>query len=295
MIEKKAFGKTGHMSSRIIYGAAGLGKATMADTDRTFEVLLEQDINHIDVAASYADGESENRIGILLEKHRKKFFLATKTGMRTYNKAREGFHASLDRLRVDSVDLIQMHNLTDPDEWETAMGPKGALEALIEAREEGLTRFIGVTGHGFGAPDMHLKSIERYDFDSVLLPCNFLMMQRAEYAVSFNKLVSACKERDIAVQTIKSLARRPWGNKEKTRVTWYEPFEDQQDIDRAVHWVLGNSDVFLISSSDVRLLPQILNAAKRLSERPSDEEMKEMITSRDMALIFEEMNMISKK
>jgi len=247
------------------------------------------------VAASYANGESENRIGILLKQHRKRFFIATKTGMRTYNEAKEGFHASLDRLRVDSVDLIQMHNLTDADEWETAMGPKGALEALIEAREEGLTRFIGVTGHGFGAPDMHLKSIERYDFDTVLLPYNFLMIQKIEYAKSFDKLVSACKERNIAVQTIKSLARRPWGKKEKTKETWYEPLEDQQDIDRSVHWVLGNPDVFLISSSDVRLLPLILDAANRMSERPSGKEMKDMIASKDMDLIFEGTEMVMKK
>ena len=166
-----------------------------------------------------------------MREHRKKFFLATKTGQRTYQEAKDELHASLERLRVDSVDLIQMHNLANPEEWDTAMGPGGALEALIEAKKEGLTRHIGVTGHGMTVPEIHLKSIERFPFDSVLLPYNYIVMQVKNYAASFNGLVALCKERNIAVQTIKSLARRPWpAVGSRFRSCWYEPLEDQVDI-----------------------------------------------------------------
>ena len=286
MIEKRAFGKTGHTSSRVIYGAAGLGKASPEDVDSTLEVLFEYGINHIDVAASYASGESEKCVGVWMRQHREKFFLATKTGMRTYEEAKADFSSSLERLQVDSVDLIQMHGLTDPDEWQTALGPGGALEALVEAREKGLTRFIGVTGHGLTAPEMHLKSIERFDVDTVLLPCNFPLFEVPEYAASFRKLVGVCKERGIPVQTIKSLARRPWSG-ERTRTTWYEPLEEQAAIDRAVQWVLGDPQVFLVSASDVRLLPRILQAASQAGSRPTDAEMRAMVGAQGMALIFE--------
>jgi len=287
VIEKQAFGKTGHMSSRVIYGAAGLGKAGPEDVDRTLELLFEYGINHIDVAASYARGESEKRVGVWMREHRSKFFLATKTGMRTYEEAKAEFHASLERLQVDSVDLIQMHNLTNPEEWEIAMGPGGALEALLEAREAGLTRFVGVTGHGLTAPEMHLRSIERFDAASVLLPYNYPLYQVPEYASSFEKLKAACRDKEIAVQTIKSIARRPWGERERTRGTWYEPLEDQDAIDRAVHWVLGDPQVFLITASDVHLLPKILQAASRAAARPSDAEMQALVESQGMEIIFE--------
>ena len=283
MIERKAFGSTGHTSSRVIYGAAGLGKASPEDTDKTLEVLLQYGVNHIDVAAGYAGGESEKRVGVWMQAHRDRFFLATKTGMRTYAEARDEFQSSLERLQVESVDLIQLHGLDDPDDWQTAMGPGGAVEALVGAKERGETRFIGVTGH---APEMHLQSIERFEFDSVLLPYNFPLMQVPEYAQDFRTLVAACKEKGIAVQTIKSIARRPWGG-ERTRVTWYEPLEEQADLDRAAGWVLGDPDVFLISASDVRLLPRILRAASQAAARPSDTEMQEMVRAQEMEIIFE--------
>jgi aryl-alcohol dehydrogenase-like predicted oxidoreductase len=293
VIERQAFGKTGHTSSRVIYGAAGLGRASQGDVDRTLEVLLEYGINHIDVAASYAAGESEKRVGVWMQRHRDKFFLATKTGKRTYEEAKAEFQSSLERLQVESVDLIQMHNLTDPDDWQTAMGPSGALKALVEAKESGLTRFIGVTGHGLTAPEMHLRSIERFDSASVLLPYNYPLFGIPEYASTFLKLVAVCQQKHIAVQTIKSVARRPWGEQERTRVTWYEPLEEQADIDRAVHWVLGDPQVFLVSASDVRLLPRILEAADRASSRPSDVEMQAMVEAQEMEIIFEGSKSIS--
>lgn len=295
MIETKAFGKTGHMSTRVIFGGAALGSVDQAAADRTLELLLEYGINHIDTAPSYGNGEAEKRVGPWMAEHRKDFFLATKTGLHTYQEARDEFHSSLERLKVDSVDHIQMHNLTDPEEWETAMGPGGALEALIEARDQGLTRFIGVTGHGFTAPEMHLKSIQRFELNSVLLACNYRLMQQPEYARSFNQLVEACNERDIAVQAIKSVARRPWGSREKTRSTWYEPLENQDDVDKAVSWLLGNPNLFLVTAADINVLPKILKAADRGAPRPSDDQMQALMQKREFELIFEGREMIFKR
>ncbi|MBC7234784.1 MAG: aldo/keto reductase [Chloroflexi bacterium] len=284
MIPKLIFGRTGHESTRTLFGAAALGRRTQAEADATLEVLLAHGVNHIDTAASY--GDSELRIGPWMAQHRQHFFLATKTGKRAYAEAREEFHRSLERLRVDSVDLLQLHNLVDPAEWEMAMGDEGALRAAIEAREEGLLRFIGVTGHGVVAPRMHLRSLERFDFDSVLLPCNYLMLQDPQYAADFQALVALCRERNVAVQTIKSIARGPWGEKEHIRTTWYEPLEEQEDIDRAVHWVLGQPGLFLNTAGDIDLLPRILDAAERFAGPPCDDEMRAMVAKRGMVQLF---------
>jgi aryl-alcohol dehydrogenase-like predicted oxidoreductase len=295
MIEKKAFGKTGHMSTKVIFGGAALSSINQEQADKTLEVLQNYGVNHLDLAASYGKGEAERRAGPWMSQIRDRVFLATKTGMRTYQEAKDELHSSLERLRVDSVDHIQMHNLIDPEEWDTAMGPKGALEALIEAKEQGLTRFIGVTGHGMTAPSMHLKSIERYDFDSVLLPYNFVVYQDTEYAKNFDKLVQTCRQKNIAVQTIKSIARRPYGESEKTYNCWYEPLADQDTINRAVNWVLGNPDVFLISAADINVLPKVLKAASVLGSRPSYDDMKAMVDSQGMELIFDGTMLLSKK
>jgi aryl-alcohol dehydrogenase-like predicted oxidoreductase len=284
-LPKAPFGRTGHMSTRTLFGAAALGSVTQKVADEALEVLLRYGVNHIDTAASY--GEAELRIGPWMEKHRQRFFLATKTGERTYQAAHDQIRRSLERMRVESVDLIQLHNLVDEDEWEMAMGDDGALKAAIEAREEGLARFIGVTGHGVQAPVMHKRSLERFDFDSVLLPYNYVMMQNPTYAANFEALVALCQERNVAVQTIKSLTRRPWPEgQDHYTTTWYEPFTEQKDIDLAVHWVLGRAGVFLNTSSDVRLLPKILDAATRLAERPTDAEMDALVKRQEAAPLF---------
>ena len=284
MIEKRPFGRTGHVSTRTLFGAAALGQVSQAEADRTLEVLLEYGVNHIDTAASY--GDAELRIGPWMERYRQHFFLATKTEQRTYQGARDELRRSLERLRVDHVDLWQMHVLVDPDDWETAMGPGGALEAFIEARERGLARFLGVTGHGLTVAAMHKRSLERFDFDSVLLPYNYPLIQNHQYAADLEDLVAMCKERNVAVQIIKSICRRPWGDRPQTRATWYEPLEDQADIDRAVHWVLGRPEFFLNTVADVHILPMVLDAASRFRERPSDEAMKTMAAEREMAPLF---------
>ena len=284
MIANLTFGRTGHSSKRTIFGAAALGNVSQADADRTLEVLLKYGVNHIDTAASY--GESELRIGPWMAAHRKDFFLATKTGERTYRKAKDEFHRSLDRLRVDSVDLIQMHYLVDPKEWEVAMGPGGALEALIEAREQKLVRYIGVTGHDLTVAQMHLRSLQRYDLDSVLLPYNYVLSQNAAYMADFNKLFALCQERNIAVQTIKSLARGPWGDKPHTHATWYQPLTDQKEIDAAVNFVLSKPGIFLNTTGDITVLPKVLDAADRFDADTAEANAGNAVAALELEPLF---------
>ena len=285
MIEKRPFGRTGHMSSATIFGAAAFSRGVdQGEADRILDLLLEYGVNHIDTAARY--GDSELRIGPWMAAHRKDFFLATKTGERTYAAAREQLHRSLERLRVDSVDLIQIHSLGHVEDWDVAMGPGGVLEALVEARDEGLARFIGVTGHGWSIPAMHKRSLARFDFDSVLLPYNYVMHLSERYRRDFDEVVKTCERRNVAVQTIKAIARGPWATTEKARNTWYQPLEDQADIDRTVHWVLGRSGVFLNTAGDIQLLPKVLDAASRTGARPSDDEMAALAERRRMSSLF---------
>ena len=284
MIEKAPFGRTGHMSTRTLFGAAALSKVTQDEADRTLDILLEYGVNHIDTAASY--GDSELRIGTWMDRYREQFFLATKTGERIYQKARDQIHQSLERLRVSSIDLLQLHYLVDPQEWEVAMGPGGALEAAVEAREQGLVRFSGVTGHDVTVAAMHKRSLERFDFDSVLLPYNFTMMQNAQYAADFEALMTTCRERNVAVQTIKSIAQGGWGDKTQTHATWYEPLTEQAAIDKAVHWVFGREGMFLNTVGDIHLLPKVLNAASRFEQRPTDDEMTAEITRQGTTPLF---------
>jgi aryl-alcohol dehydrogenase-like predicted oxidoreductase len=269
------FGRTGHRSSRTIFGAASLSNVTQDAADRALEVLLQHGVNHIDTAAGY--GDSELRIAPWLKREPNRFFLATKTGSRDAKGAREELHRSLDRLGVDHVDLWQLHSLADPIEWDTALSPGGAIDAAVEARDKGLVKWIGVTGHGAQIAANHRRSLSRFDFDSVLLPFNFVTMQLPYYAENFDGLAKTCAERKVAVQTIKSIAASPWLGRERTRTTWYEPLEAQADIDLAVWWVLGRPGVFLNTVGDIDLLPRVLDAAERFAKRPTDAEMNAML------------------
>jgi aryl-alcohol dehydrogenase-like predicted oxidoreductase len=283
-IARDSFGRTKHQSSRVIFGAAALSSVGQAAADRTLEVLLEHGINHIDVAASY--GDAELRVRPWLQGTRASFFVATKTGERNAKAAREELHRSLDRLGVDHVDLWQLHNLADPIEWDTALSPGGAIETAVEARGQGLVRWIGVTGHGAQIAANHSRSLARFDFDSVLLPYNFVTMQSAYYAQNFEALVATCAQRGTAVQTIKSIALRPWSGRTRTRSTWYEPLESQADIDLAVWWVLGRPGVFLNTVGDVDLLPKVLDAAERFEKRPDDADMQALVERSETEPLF---------
>src|SRR5450755_601853 len=234
MIAKQPFGRTGHLSSRVIFGAAALAKVSQAEANTALDLLLEHGVNHIDTAASY--GESERLIGPWLEPRRADFFVATKTGERSYAKAKEQLHRSLELLRTDHVDLIQLHCLIDDADWATAMGPGGALEALVDARAEGLVRFIGVTGHELRGASMHQRSPPHFDFDSVLLPLNFAIAKNPQYMADFSALFAICAARNVAVQTIKSLARGPKEDEHQPWHTWYAPLTEPAAIEQAVHW-----------------------------------------------------------
>jgi aryl-alcohol dehydrogenase-like predicted oxidoreductase len=284
VIETSPFGKTGHQSTRVLFGAAALGGMKQDKADRVLEVLLEYGVNHLDTAASY--GESELRIGPWMREHRKRFFLATKTGDRSYQGARDSLHRSLERLRVDQIDLIQMHNLAAEDEWTTALGAGGALEALVEARAQGLVRFIGVTGHGSQIAAMHRRSLERFAFDSVLFPYNFTMLNIPQYAADVDALLKLCGERGVATQTIKSVARRRWQNGDGPKFSWYEPLRDRDAIRRGVHFVLSRPGLFLNSSSDATILRDLLDAASEKPTAPARAEMEADVARYAMQPLF---------
>jgi aryl-alcohol dehydrogenase-like predicted oxidoreductase len=272
-METIPFGRTGHSSSRVIFGAAALGSMRQDKADALLELLLAHGVNHIDTAAMY--GDSELRVGAWMERRRDDFFLATKTHERTAAGARASLERSRERLRSDVIDLIQLHNLVDERDWETALGPGGALEALEEAKARGQVRFLGVTGHGTRVAAMHLRSLERFPFDSVLLPYSFPMLAQPEYAAGVARLVEACAARGVAVQTIKAVARRRWPEgAEGRRYSWYEPIRDEAALRRAVRFVLSKPGLFLNTTSDATLLPAVLAAAEEAAPPPSARELE---------------------
>ncbi len=283
-IPLQPFGRTGHQSTRVIFGAASLSRVSQGEADRALDILLAHGINHIDVAASY--GDAELRVAPWLKRYPDQFFLATKTGERKAEAAREELHRSLDRLGVDHVDLWQLHNLSDPIQWDQALSPGGAIDAAVGAREEGLVRGIGVTGHGTQVVATHRRSLQRFDFDSVLAPYNYLTMQNGYYAENFDALQATCRERNIALQTIKSIAYRPWMGRPRTTSTWYEPLANPADIEIAVHWALGREGVFVISAGDVNLLPHVLAAAERFGRTPTDAAMQQLVDRLAMEPLF---------
>jgi aryl-alcohol dehydrogenase-like predicted oxidoreductase len=289
VIERAPFGRTGHDSSRVIFGSAGIARVDQETADRLLPLLLEHGVNHIDTAAMY--GDAELRLAPWLERHPDEFFLATKTHARDADGARASLERSLTRLGVDHVDLIQLHNLVEPDEWEIAHAPGGALEALQRAREEGLTRFIGVTGHGLRIAGMHLRSLQRFDYDSVLLPYNYTLLQDPGYRSDVDQLLELCAERNVAVQTIKSIARRRWPEGKpaagEKRQSWYEPLTDPDAIGRAVRFVLGHPQLFIDSSSAIDQLPHALAAAEAAALAPSESDLAGDVASYEMAPLFD--------
>ena len=286
MIQTKLFGRTGHQSTRTIFGAFALSTLSQKQANEVLELLFNFGINHIDTAPSY--GDSEIRIGPWMKQHRDKFFLATKTEGRTYQAAMDELKQSFERMNVDSVDLWQMHNIINQKQWETAMQPGGAIDALQEAKAKGLTKYIGITGHGLAAPRRHMESLKRYDFDTVLLPYNYVLMQHEQYARDFNELVKVCKERNVAIQTIKSLAKWKRSEHEKAHHnTWYEPINTEKGVKLAVDWVLSNEDVFLNTSGDRKLLEMILKAANEPIKKHTDKEMIALVKDEKIRVLFD--------
>src|SRR5437899_2619684 len=279
VIARAPFGRTGHQSRRTLFGAAALSRATGAEADRALELVLRYDLDHLDTAASY--GDSELRIAPwLASEGRDRFFIATKTGKRGYAEARDEIRLSVRRLGVDHVDLIQLHNLVDAAEWTIAFGGDGALRAAVEARDAGFARFIGVTGHGLLAPRRHRESLGRFDFDTVLFPYNATQLRDPAYAADVAALLDVCAQRDVAVQTIKSITLGPWTVRPPDAHTWYEPLTEQRDIDLAVRFVLGRERLFLNTASDIDLLGKVLDAASRGGTGPSEREMDALLERR---------------
>lgn len=285
MIPTLGFGRTGHESTRIIFGAAALADVTQDEADQTLELIRRHGITHIDTAASY--GAAEDRLGPFIENHRDDYFLASKTGDRTREDASTSIRRSLERMRTDHLDLIQLHNLVEEHERQTALGPGGALEACVQARDEGLVKHIGITGHGVTVAAQHLKSLQVFDFDSVLLPYNFPMTRNQRYLEDFEALAAHCQQHDVAVQTIKAITRAPWQDgQDHFASTWYEPLRDQQAIDTAVSWVLGRPGIFLNTVGDINILPLVLDAAQRFTARPDAAAMAELERTWGMEPLF---------
>lgn len=267
------FGSTGHESSRIIFGAAALGGMSPARADATIEQVCAAGVNHFDTAASY--GASEDRLHDYLQDHRSDVFLATKTGERSGSAARESLERSLERMGVDSVDMIQLHNLVEEEEWREAHGPGGAVEALFGACDEGLCRFVGVTGHGLRIPRMHVRSLAEAPFAAVLYPWNHNLATIDTYTSDVADLQARCRSGGIAMQTIKSIARRRWADPEKPHFSWYQPIEDPEPLRRAVDFVLATPDVFLNTTSDARLLDEVFRAASAFNGSAPDPDQLE--------------------
>ena len=285
MITRELFGRTGHASSQIIFGAWALSNATQAEAEQILGILLEYGVNHIDAARMY--GNAEELIGSWMKKHRDDFFVATKSRSRTYEGAWKDLRHSLDRLKVDHIDLWQLHGLTNQMGWEKVMGSGGALEAFIEARDKGLVRYLGVTGHGNKVAAMHLQSLERFDFDSVMLPYNYCQMQIASFAADFNKLIGLCRERNVAVQTFQSIAWRPIGKRPRKYNTYfYEPLESGAAIEKSVHWAMGLQGSFVITAGDMQFVLPMLQSAERFEQRPSDEEMNLLMNEYGIQQVF---------
>jgi aryl-alcohol dehydrogenase-like predicted oxidoreductase len=283
-IPRIEFGRTGHASSRLIFGAAALGAVTQQEADLTLGLAFDAGLNHFDVAASY--GEAEVRMKPWLASHRDEVFLATKTQKRFKAGALEELDRSLALLGTDHVDLWQMHALVDEEEWKAAMGPGGALEAFLEARKSGKVRFLGVTGHGLNAPAMHLKSLAICDFDSVLFPWNWALSRNPDYTAAVEALVAECRRRNIAFQLIKAFLRRPWGDRPRTAATWYEPLSSPEEISAALGFAWGLEGSFVNSAGDIHLFPTIVAAAASKPVKPRDDKMKAFAEAAGLETLF---------
>jgi len=260
-MEKRPFGRTGHMSTVAVFGAAALWEVSQEEADAVMEDVIAAGVNHIDVAPSY--GIAEKRLGPWMKRVREDFFLGCKTMERTREGAAVEMQKSMERLQVDYFDLYQIHAITTMDELDQATRPGGALEAIVDAREKGLTQFIGITGHGVDSPALHLEALRRYDFDSVLFPINFVLYANPTYRKNTQDLLKECLSRDVGSMIIKSIAKGPWGERPKTHTTWYEPLTTKTDIQRAINFALSQDVSGICTVGDIALLPLVLEACEQ--------------------------------
>jgi aryl-alcohol dehydrogenase-like predicted oxidoreductase len=275
-METRRFGRTGHMSTVAIFGAVAFYEISQEAADKVMEQVIEAGINHIDVAPSY--GQAEIRIGPWMPRARGRFFLGCKTLERTKEGAWQEMQESLKRLQTETFDLYQCHAITTMEELDAVTMKGGALEAFVKARQEGLTKFIGITGHGVNAPQIYLEALRRFDFDSILFPLNFVQMANPDYRKYAEELIAECKAKDVGTMVIKTVTKAPWGDRQHTTTTWYEPFDKMQEIQRAVNFALSYDVTGLCTAGDTRILPLMLQACENFT-RLSRDEMEEMIKS----------------
>lgn len=275
-METRRFGRTAHMSTVAVFGAAAFWEITQEDADKVIESVIAAGINHIDVAPSY--GQAEIRIGPWMPRARGRFFLGCKTMERTKAGAWKEMQESLERLQTEAFDLYQCHAITTMEELDAVTMKGGALEAFVEARRAGLTKFIGITGHGADAPKIYLEALRRFDFDSVMFPLNFIQMASPEFRKHAEELIATCKAKDVGLLIIKSVTKAPWGERQHTATTWYEPFDKSAEIQRAVNFVLSQDVTGLCTAGDTRVLPLVIQACENFS-RLSKDEVEEMIKS----------------
>ena len=275
-METRRFGRTGHMSTVAIFGAAALSQVTQEEADKAMEQVIEAGVNHIDVAPSY--GEAELRIGPWMPRERGRFFLGCKTTERTKEGAWKEMQGSLKRLQTETFDLYQCHAITTMEELDAVTMKGGALEAFVEAREQGLTRYLGITGHGVNAPQIYLEALRRFDFDSILFPLNFVQMANPEYRRYAEELIAECKAKDVGTMIIKAITKAPWGERQHTATTWYEPFDKMDEIQKGVNFALSYDVTGLCTAGDTRLLPLFLQACENFTRLRQDE-IEEMIKS----------------
>ncbi|MDX9832930.1 MAG: aldo/keto reductase [Anaerolineae bacterium] len=283
-MQTRRFGRTGHMSTIVIFGAFAVGQLNQREADETMELILAHGVNHIDVAPSYH--EAELRLGPWLERHRDDFFVGCKTQLRDRREAREELHRSLERLRIDTFDLFQLHAVTTMDELEQCFAPGGSLEAIVDARREGLTRYIGITSHGMEAPAVLMEALDRFDMDSILFPVNGRMWADGEYRRQAEALLQKAAEKDVGSMAIKAVARGPWDGRPQRYHTWYEPLEDPQAVERALRFTLSQPVTGAISAGDARLLPAILDAAERFRPMETAEQAEFVGVAEQYGQIF---------
>jgi aryl-alcohol dehydrogenase-like predicted oxidoreductase len=283
-MELRKFGRTGHLSTIAIFGAAAFWEISQAEADKVMEKIIDAGVNHIDVAPSY--GQAELRVGPWMPRERERFFLGCKTQERTKEGAWNELHGSLQRLQTESFDLYQLHAITTMDELDQVTMTGGALEALIEAKNAGLTRYLGITGHGVEAPAIFLEALKRFEFDSVLFPLNFVQMANPLYRKNTEDLLTECKQKDVGSMVIKSITKGPWGAKHQSANTWYEPFEKMTEIQDAVNFALSYPVTGICTAGDIHLLSLVMQACENFSPLSRKELEALVITGQSLQPLF---------
>jgi len=280
-MQRRRLGRTGQMSSIVAFGGAALARVSQEQADAAVSLALKCGVNHFDVAPSY--GEAELRLAPWMRKHRSEVFLACKTQKRNKKEASEELHRSLKRLGVDRFDLYQLHALDDIRELDVVFSPNGAMEAILEAQDAGLVRFIGITGH---RPPTQIEALKRFDFDSVMFPLNFVLRRHRRPENDFEPLIKLAIEKDVGRIAIKTVAKQPWKSEKHAYETWYEPFDEQEAIDRSLWFALTQDITSAVTPGDVRLLPKVLNSGQRFRKLDEVEQERLILSAEGLEPLF---------